>query len=306
MTNVTIQQLRAFLSILKTGTMSDAARELNRTQPAISSSIRTLEAQLGFALFQKEGSKLIPTAEARYLADKGRKILRELDETTQTLQRFRGQQFGQIKLACLPSASQVLIPSLLAEFLGQREGIKLSFLTRTSETIVGWASSQQIDIGLAETPKEASELFYTNDLEFRCLLACHRSSPLAAAELPTIQQLSQEPYIGLFPEHTITQQLQARLIQQGGQLQQSVELQTTIAAFAFVSQGLGYTVIDQLSAESYRLLNADAPIVFRALPFEVSYGLSILIPRYRDRSILAQALEQQLIDALHDARRRET
>lgn len=294
MSNITLQQLRSLISIIKTGSMSEAARDLCRTQPAITSSIKSLEAQIGIQLFEKHGSKLSPTAEARFLAEQGGNVLSSLEAVVKTLDQFKRQQKGTLRIGCLPSASQVLLPQLLADFLREREEVKVSFLTRTSSTVVSWVEAQQIDIGIAETPKTESDLYDRYDYVLPCFLATHEQSDLALAESLTPELLAQHPYIGLFPQHEISSQLERWLAQESQSLNQRVELQTTIPALSFVKAALGYTVIDSLSAQSLKMMALGSGIVLRPLPSSLTYNLSVLVPNFRDRSILVTALLDEI------------
>lgn len=62
-----LQQLAVFREVMETGSVSAAARNLGRTQPAVSASLKTLEDSLGMALFHREGRRLIAVPEAHYL-----------------------------------------------------------------------------------------------------------------------------------------------------------------------------------------------------------------------------------------------
>lgn len=46
-------------------TLTEAANRLRISQPAVSKQIKQLQADLGFALFEKKGHRLVPTFEAR-------------------------------------------------------------------------------------------------------------------------------------------------------------------------------------------------------------------------------------------------
>ena len=64
---ITLQQLRFFNAVMKFGSLSQAAESVNRTQPAVSTGIKTLEDMLDLKLFERSGGKLTPTAEAHFL-----------------------------------------------------------------------------------------------------------------------------------------------------------------------------------------------------------------------------------------------
>jgi DNA-binding transcriptional LysR family regulator len=53
----TFDQLRIFLAVVETGSFAGAGRKLNRAVSVVSYGIANLEAQLGLALFEREGTK---------------------------------------------------------------------------------------------------------------------------------------------------------------------------------------------------------------------------------------------------------
>ena len=53
-------QLRAFQQVMLTGSMTEAAHNLGRTQPAISALIAGLEETVGYPLFGRRGGRLHP------------------------------------------------------------------------------------------------------------------------------------------------------------------------------------------------------------------------------------------------------
>lgn len=56
-----VQSLRCFAITAKHGNQTEAARELGRTQPAVSQQLKHLEKELGVTLLQRQGAKLILT-----------------------------------------------------------------------------------------------------------------------------------------------------------------------------------------------------------------------------------------------------
>ena len=62
---VTLRQIEAFRGVMVTGTVTQAARMLEVSQPAVSRMISYLEREIGFKLFIRANRQLIPTDEGR-------------------------------------------------------------------------------------------------------------------------------------------------------------------------------------------------------------------------------------------------
>ena len=69
---MTLQQLQYFVTVCKYQNLTKAARELSISQPGISASIRELETECGFALFERRPNSIA-------LTDQGENFLREAE-----------------------------------------------------------------------------------------------------------------------------------------------------------------------------------------------------------------------------------
>lgn len=76
---LTLDQLRAFVSVAEAGSFRAGARNLSRVQSAISYSVGNLEAQLGLELFDRSGHKSELTAHGRSLLADARSILLKIE-----------------------------------------------------------------------------------------------------------------------------------------------------------------------------------------------------------------------------------
>ena len=73
--DLSIDQLRSFVTIAETGNYTRAAERLFRTQPALSLQIKSLEERLGTRLFQRNGRKTTVTEAGQVLLTYARRIL---------------------------------------------------------------------------------------------------------------------------------------------------------------------------------------------------------------------------------------
>ena len=85
-------QMLTFETVMTSASLSDAAKKLGRTQPAVSASIKALEDQLGLQLFERRGRKLIPVPEAQYLLTESKAILSQVNQVRQTMRSLSGGQ----------------------------------------------------------------------------------------------------------------------------------------------------------------------------------------------------------------------
>src|SRR5690606_27202621 len=111
-----VRQLEAFCRIMETGTMSEAARLLGVSQPAISKSIRLLEQTLKLPLFKRSGDRLYPSVEAQKLYPSARRIFDEIKSTEELSKQLRQADVGVLRVAATYALTIAYIPESIASF----------------------------------------------------------------------------------------------------------------------------------------------------------------------------------------------
>jgi len=298
--NLSIRQLATFREVMRSGSISQAARTLGRTQPAVSTMIATLEAELGFALFLREHGKLAPTPEARFFLEEAEAVLARLERTKETLHRIGSLEAGKLRIACHPAASGLFLPRLLTRFLADRRDVELSFIMRSSAVIEDLVASQQFDIGFAETPASRGSINQT-DFDLECVCVLPADDPLARRAAITPDDLDGRPMAILFEEHPTATQTEAAFAAAGRHFERRLELRTSLPGLQFVSEGFCYMVCDMITAYSYLVLGRVFPnLTMRRFLPRVGNSVSILTPAYVSQARLAQAFSAYLIDAIRD------
>ena len=293
-----LKQLTAFREVMLTGSVSEAARNLYRTQPAISSMIASLEDDVGFELFSRRGGRLHPVPEAHYLLEEANLILNRLDSTERTMKSVRDLEQGTLRIVSMPGPSVFLLPDLISRFVGGREGIKVSLISRNSPQVQQLVSVQQYDVGLADVGfAGATESALVNHeiIRFECLCAMRSDDPLAGKDHVTARDLDNRPMATLYAEHPIFAQTISAFEDMGAAFNMCFETQYFIPLFTFVERGLAYAIVDPMSAESYRIYRAtDQTLVFRPFSPKIYLVASIMTPAHRPLSNLAQTFTATL------------
>lgn len=123
-----ISLLSGFEAVCRTGSTLAAARDLDLTQGAVSRLIQTLEAQLGVALFLRQGRRLVPTPAARSYA---RDVARAMDMISRGAMRVRTSAGGgTLALAILPTFGTRWLAPRLPRFLAAHPGVTINLGTR--------------------------------------------------------------------------------------------------------------------------------------------------------------------------------
>lgn len=296
--NLSFRQLQAFREVMRTGSVSDAARILGRTQPAVSALIANLESELGIALFRRQRGKMAPTPEAQYFLGEADAILERLALSTRTMREIGALAKGRLNIACMPAAASLLMPQLLGDFLQDKPEVRASLMMRTSPVIEEWVASQQYDIGLGETPKPSAAI-ETVDFQMMCVCAIPEGDPLADLEVIEARHLSGKPMAALQDGHPNLIATLRAFKQQQARFEHRFELRTFHPALTLVAKNLCYCVCDPITAAGYLNMQPEPrPVVFRPFRPGVALEISIMQPAHRPPSVLADEFAKLLRSAL--------
>ncbi|MBQ0757640.1 MAG: LysR family transcriptional regulator [Amphritea sp.] len=302
-----LKQMEAFRAVMLTGSVSQAAKQLYRTQPAVSMMLSSLEEDIGFQLFERRKKRLYPTPEANYLYNEVAAIFSRIQDLSQTVQDIQNKQYGFLRIGCMPGPSNFFMPEILADYLEEHPNVQASLQTRTSDSVVEWIASNQYDLGLAEMSMHQLNGGRNQMFELLCTCAIPANHPLAEHEVITPAMLDEEPMITLHPDHMIFHDLM-QLFEASG-LRMNVCLQTRffIPALKFVERGLGVCVLDPISAFSYTTYAQPGKVVFRRFQPDVHLRVGLMFPSESPSSMItlefAELLRKRIEDVIDNPER---
>lgn len=108
-------QLLAFEAIVTSGTFRGAAEKLNKSQSAISHTIRQLEEELGLTLFSRDQYRPSLTAEGQVLFREASRVLVRMRELRATAERLRAREEPELRLAVTATLPLEHLLPVLAE-----------------------------------------------------------------------------------------------------------------------------------------------------------------------------------------------
>lgn len=167
MKNTTLRQLTVFETVARHLHFTRAAEALGTTQPSVSMQIKQLEDNLGVALFEQIGKRIHLTEAGRALFEHCREITRQLTAAETVLERLKGVQAGQLRLAIAPTA-KYFVPRLLAEFVRQHPGVTVNLSIATRAVKLAQIENNECDMAIMASPPSdaslASNAFFTDPL----------------------------------------------------------------------------------------------------------------------------------------------
>ena len=188
-------QLEHFLAVVDEGSFTRAAERVFRTQPAVSTSIKKLEEEIGCPLFVRDTMDLSLTCEGKALVESARRMLKLRDDTLGEIRKIRNLSSGSLSIAAHESAAVYLLPKTLREYFKSYPDIRVGIQRRRLEDIPGSVLDREVDIGFVkERPVAHGLSSVLVHMDTMVLIASPRH-PLARRKPVTMADLSGEPFI---------------------------------------------------------------------------------------------------------------
>ncbi len=293
-----LNQMKAFKELMATGSVSQAARNLHRTQPAISALISSLEDELGMPLFERRKGRLYPVPEAKYLLEETNSILDKLAQTERTMKNMRDLEQGTIRIVTMPGPGVFFLPDLVTRFIDERKNIKIELISRSSVQVDQLVSAQQFDVGLADygiSEETETQLASYEIFQLECFCCVHKQNDLANKPSINATDLNNKPMASLYSGHPTDLSVRAAFEKKRVKFNNCFEMMYFIPMFTFVENQLAYSIVDPISAESYRIYRGKhQQIVFRPFKPKVYHKIAIITPLHRPLSHLAKVFTDHL------------
>jgi LysR family nitrogen assimilation transcriptional regulator len=143
-----IKQLRTFLAIAGSGSVTRASEILHIVQPALSRQLRLLEEDLGTSLFERRGRGMQLTDAGLMLVDRARRALHELDQAKAEIIAAPETVTGTVTIGLLPSVSNLLAAPLVDKLKRQYPKLAVCISIGFAGYLQQWLENGEIDVAL--------------------------------------------------------------------------------------------------------------------------------------------------------------
>lgn len=237
------RQVRAFCVLARTGSFTQAARELHLTQSGVSHSMKALERDVGCRLFDKLGKKVVLTQAGEQLLQHATKILQEMENARESLAHLGKWGRGRLRLGASTTACQHILPTVLREFKESFPEHNITIEPGDSPTMIAALLRQRVDLALALEVENEPQLdfqpLFTDELHF-IVGALH---PWAQARRVERAEIPRQNYI-LYNKASITFRLiEDYFREEEMTLNTVIELGSMEAIKELVKLGLGVSIV---------------------------------------------------------------
>ena len=173
-----LSELRVFLRVASERSFSRAAMKLHRTQPAVSQSIRRIEADLGERLFDRSTKDATLTEAGTLLREYAERMLRLEEEAESAVRELKDLRRGRVLIGANEASVHIVLP-LIASFRREHPLVHVDVRRVHARQIGAEVAQGSLDFGvLTFQPAEAGLKAVTLGHDELVMLV-HPASPLA-------------------------------------------------------------------------------------------------------------------------------
>jgi DNA-binding transcriptional LysR family regulator len=168
---------------------------MNRTQPAVSQSIRRLEEEIGSPLFARDVHEITLTEAGRVLADYARRLLNMRDDALRQVSELRTLKAGRLTVAAHESAAVYLLPAPLRHYLQKFPNIKIGIQRSRLAEIPRQVMDREVDIGFVKDEPAFHELHSVEVHSDEMMLVAAPQHPMTQRPNVAIRDLGTEQFV---------------------------------------------------------------------------------------------------------------
>ena len=143
---MTLHQLRIFLTVAQSATLTRASKQLGLAQPSLSKQLAGLEESVGTRLFDRGHNRMLLTDAGRVLLRHAQSVLREIDEAEAGLREFAAGKRAIVRVAGLNSVIKAVLPEALMRC--GAFGLEVDIQEAAPGDVLELLYSRQVHIGL--------------------------------------------------------------------------------------------------------------------------------------------------------------
>jgi len=191
------RQLRAFLTIVRCGSLGLAAEALHITQPALSRTVKRLEDQLGVPLFERRTTGMELTAFGEALLPHATVLSEEAAVALEQINSLRGLGHGTLRIGAVGSVAVMTLPAVLERMLTQWPKLHVQITEAVEDVLEVALTSNTIDVAISGPIPESAQIMQVAEANFsdRYSVISAANHPLQKRKGLTVRDVLNVPWV---------------------------------------------------------------------------------------------------------------
>ncbi|HET9476304.1 MAG TPA: LysR family transcriptional regulator [Dehalococcoidia bacterium] len=146
-----LTSLQLLLAVGETGSITEAARHQEISQPAASKRIRDLERSMAMQLIERTPGGSVLTSEGKVVADWAGRVLETIDQMFDAVAAMKPHPAPDLRVASSMTIAEHLLPLWLSTLRAQSPEVHVELRVTNSQDVQRLVIEGQVDLGLVET-----------------------------------------------------------------------------------------------------------------------------------------------------------
>lgn len=296
-----IRQLTAFVTVAEVGSVTRAAPLLHLMQPSVTRQIRTLEQELGVALFDRTRNGMTLTSAGLVMAERARRALQELSDGRAEITPSPEAVGGVVTVGLMEAAADLLGPALVSRLWREHPLIQLRVVTGEPGHLARWLDDGELDLAISWGAEVSGSAVIPLATE-RLWLAGPPNARLSQGNPVSLAELAGRPLMLPAPGDPLRTSLEAAAAGLGIDLHIRVITSSLRLRKQLVAQGHGWTVLPAVAVQDA----VDAGAVSAAPLCKPELSLPVLLRIAQNRGTPAkQTVSHALKQLVHNVIRHQ-
>lgn len=192
---ITLTQLRSFLAVVRTGSVTAAADELVVTQPSVSAAVSALSRELGVELTERVGRSVRPSAPGRAFAPYAADVIGLLEQGGRAALEAANVAAREVRISAVTTAGEYIVPPLMEAFSATHPDVSLSLDVGNRQRVLGRLQAHESDVAIGGRPPGDGGIVGTSFLENQIVLITAGNDPLAGRGPVPLEELERRPWL---------------------------------------------------------------------------------------------------------------
>jgi DNA-binding transcriptional LysR family regulator len=248
MVTMEVRQLEHFVAVAEEHSFTRAARRVNIVQSGLSMAIRTLERELGAALFVRGPRRVTLTPAGRALLPAARRALVAVRDAREGVVETERLLRGTLSIGSAPALPTVVdLPVVLARFRSEYPNVGLRVRQGTAPEVMEAVRSGALDVGLIAWTRPAPAGVTAMPIaRSTMVLVCATSHRFATRRRVAVAELRDENFVDFHPDWTIRRIADRILAAAGIERVPSIVVNDVPFLLGFVEHGLGVALVPRV------------------------------------------------------------
>ncbi len=192
------KHVEVIVAIAEAGSISAAAHQLGRTQPAVTKALKSIEAEIGCQVFYRSAHGVFVTVEGERIVARCKRIASDLASLDEDVAQIRGDFRGSLSVIVSPLAAVKVMPSVLQRYALRYPGVQVEISGGHDAKAYRSLRERKADfvIGPVPSPEQASGLDITRLMHTGIHLVTSKNSKFRDVTDPKILQTATWGLIG--------------------------------------------------------------------------------------------------------------